>query len=623
MKLLFTATLLTFVFGQTSYATWAPSSLGSFSKSQKWLKLIRYEKGLLGYESLVKANEYFLSKEGKTSPLQELKKSISGIESAAIEDMNNHPKCLFPARFMLLKEHKLINQSLNLKDCPAYQAYIEKIDISSVSIIFSSYFIEKPASTFGHTFFRVRSRSSENQDNDLLDYGVDFSAKVDTINPLVYGYKGIFGGFKGMYAMMPYYVKVKEYNNMESRDLWDYELNLDKKDLIYFQAHLFEMNRAYFDYLYFTKNCSYHILAFVDAIRTDWKLIDNIDTTVPPVDTIYALFKQNDIVKNIKVRPASYTKLKARYNKMTPKQVELFKVLVKNSKNISNIKDNPKELFVLDTYNLYVDFKNADVDATKSLKNKEKKEYRTKKFRINSKRAKLASRSQDINYDFLMPKSPDKGHHTNQITLGSSFDTHGEYLNFEFRGALHNALDRQDGYLPMSTTELVNFKLDYNRYQEDRLRLVDAKLARIEALRPVSVFAKKLSWQFGFGFAESFTYQSRTLNPYLDFDLGYTLGNETFAVAALIATQNSYIYESDYDYALSYGPKLRLIYSGKYLSWQGSYQYVFRNHTNLNKLHEWNTEARFHFTKNVSLKIAYEYYDSIYQRAMAGLNYFY
>ena len=79
MKLLFTATLLAFVFGQTSYATWAPSNLDSFSKSQKWLKLIRYEKGLFGYESLVKADEYFLSKEGKTSPLQELKKSISGI----------------------------------------------------------------------------------------------------------------------------------------------------------------------------------------------------------------------------------------------------------------------------------------------------------------------------------------------------------------------------------------------------------------------------------------------------------------------------------------------------------------------------------------------------------------
>ncbi|MFG1501569.1 DUF4105 domain-containing protein [Halobacteriovorax sp. XZX-3] len=620
MKKYLTATFLFFALGHSS---WASTELETFSKSQRWLKLIRYEKNLFGYESLVKAKEYFLSENGMTSPLEELKQTISGVESPLVKDMNNHPKCLFPARFMLLKEHRLIEQSLNLYDCPAYQDYIKKIDIYSVSIIFSSYFIEKPASTFGHTFFRVRSKSSKSQDNDLLDYGVDFSAKVDTSNPLVYGYKGIFGGFKGMFAMMPYYVKVKEYNNMESRDLWDYELNLDRKDLIYFQAHLFEMNRAYFDYLYFTKNCSYHILAFVDAIRTDWKLIDNIDTTVPPVDTIYALFEQDNIVKNIKVRPASYTKLKARYDEMNPKQGALFKKLIKDSKNISDIKDNVDELFVLDTYNLYIDFKNADVDATKSLKDKEKKEYRTQKFRINSKRAKLASKSQDINYDFLMPKSPDKGHSTNRFSLGPSFDSNGEYLNIEFRGALHDLLDRQSGYLPMSTTELVNIKLDYNRYQEDRLRLVDIQLARIDALRPVTVFAKKLSWQFNFGFAESFTYQSRTLNPYLDFDLGYTFGNEVFALAAFIATQNSYIYESDYDYALTYGPKIRLIYSSKYFSWQGSYQYSFRNNTRLNKQHEWNSEAKFHFTKDVSLRLAYQYYDEVYQRAMAGLNFFY
>lgn len=606
-----------------NHVTLAKTQLDDFSKSKKWQKLIRYEKTLFGYESLVRSKEYFLAEDGMTSPLHELEKAIESFESKKIKNMNEHPKCLFPARFILLKKNNLVSSRLNLLDCPAYQSYIKKIDISSVSIIFSSYFIEKPASTFGHTFFRLRSSSSVKQDNDLLDYGVDFSAKVDTVNPLVYGYKGVFGGFKGLFAMMPYYVKVKEYNNMESRDLWDYELNLSKEDLTYFQAHLFEMNRAYFDYLYFAENCSYHILAFLDAIRTDWKLMDEIDKTVPPVDTIYALFNQEGIVKNIKLRPASYTKLKTSYAQMNQKQKELFKSLIDDATKIKDIKDNSKELFVLDTYNLYIDFKNADVDATRSLKNREKKEYRSKKFKINSKRAKLKSKSMQLNYDFLKPNSPDKGHHTRRLSLGSSYDTNGDYYNFEFRGTLHDILDRRDGYLPMSTTELLRLKADYNRHQEKRLRLVDIQLAKIEALRPVTVFAKKLSWQFNFGFGESFTYESRTLNPYLDFDLGYTFGNEVFTIAGFFATQNSYIYESDYDYALSYGPKIRAILSTKYFSWQTTYQYVFRNHSKLNKFHEFNTEARVHLNKKISLKLAYEYYDEVYQRGLAALNYFY
>lgn len=620
MTKFFTATIILIFI---NHLTHAKNQLDDFSKTKKWQKLIRYEKTLFGYESLVRSKEYFLAEDGMTSPLHELEKTIESFESKKIKNMNEHPKCLFPARFILLKKNNLVSSRLNLLDCPAYQSYIKKIDIASVSIIFSSYFIEKPASTFGHTFFRLRSSSSVKQDNDLLDYGVDFSAKVDTVNPLVYGYKGIFGGFKGLYAMMPYYVKVKEYNNMESRDLWDYELNLSDKDLSYFQAHLFEMNRAYFDYLYFSENCSYHILAFVDAIKPEWNLMDDITTNVPPVDTIYALFNQNDIVKNIKVRPASYTQLKTSYSQMNEKQRELFKSLIDNKITIKEIKDNSDELFVLDTYNLYIDFKNADVDATRSLKNKEKKGYRTKKFRINSKRAKLTSESKEVDYEFLKPFSPDKGHYTNRIGFSSSFDSNGEYLNLEYRAALHDVLDRRDGYLPMSTTELGRLKFDYNRYQEHRLRLVDVQLARIEALRPITVFAKKLSWQFNFGFAESFTFESRTLNPYLDFDLGYTFGNETFAIAGFFATQNSYIYESEYDYALSYGPKLRAILSTKYISWQASYQYILRNHTDLNKRHEWNTEARLHFSKKISLKVAYEYYDEIYQRGLAGLNFFY
>ncbi|WP_419173323.1 DUF4105 domain-containing protein [Halobacteriovorax sp.] len=615
-----TATILSILLGQTIFAS---STIKQFAFSEPWLKLIRYEKTLFGHKSLVKSKEYFLSDHGMTSPLKELKRTIERLESPRVENMDEHPKCLFPARFILLKENNLIKQALNLLDCPAYQSYVKKIDISSVSIIFSSYFIEKPASTFGHTFFRLRSKSSVKEDNDLLDYGVDFSAKVDTINPLVYGYKGIFGGFRGMYAMMPYYVKVKEYNNMESRDLWDYELNLTNKDLIYFQAHLFEMNRAYYDYLYFTKNCSYHILAFVDAIRVDWNLLDHINTAVPPVDTIYALFEQDNIVKKIKTRPSSYTKLKTRYKKMTTKQKRLFKTLIEDYKAINKIKDNEDELFVLDTYNLYVDFKNADVDATKSLKSREKKEYRIKKFQINSKRAKLNSKSQIVDYNFLMPSSPEKGHYTNRFSLGSSFDSKGEYLNFEIRGALHDILDPQVGFLPMSTTELLNLKFDYNRYQENKLRLVDIKLAQIEALRPVNAFAKKLSWQFDFGFAESFIYQSRSLNPYLDFNLGYTFGNETFGLAVFMATQNTYIYESDYNYGLSYGPKLKAISIHKLISMQATYQYLFGNHSDINRSHEWSFEARIHLGRNSSLKFGYEYYDDIYQRGFAGLNIFY
>jgi hypothetical protein len=34
----------------------------------------------------------------------------------------------------------------------------------------------------------------------------------------------------GEYSLMPYYRKVKEYGDFESRDLWEYELNLSPEE---------------------------------------------------------------------------------------------------------------------------------------------------------------------------------------------------------------------------------------------------------------------------------------------------------------------------------------------------------------------------------------------------------
>lgn len=521
----------------------------------------------------------------------------------------------------------MIPQSVKLNDCPAYQAFIRKLDLASVSIIFSSYFIEKPASTFGHTFFRLRSSSSRKQNNDLLDYGVDFAAKVDTNNPIAYGIKGLFGGFKGEYSMMPYYVKVKEYNNMESRDLWDYEINLSEEELNFFQDHLFEMNRAYFKYYYIGENCSYHILAFLDAIRPQWNLMDELGVSVPPVDTIYALYKKtNDgskIIKNLRLRPSSYTILKSRYKLMNKSQIELFKKLIDDSDNLSHIKDNPEDLFVLDTYNTYVDFDNADVDATQTLKSKEKKSYRNLKFKINSKRARYKSESKRLSYTSLNNNSPDKGHKTNRLSIISSKDKFGEYANFEIRGALHDTLDRPQGFLPLSTTELGKLKFAYNKYQENKFRLTDFILARIEAIRPLELLSKKLSYRLDLGFAQNYITQSKTLDPYFNADIGYSLGSDHFAFAVFLALENSYTFESQYDYIFGLGPKVQLIYANNYFSFGATYQYMFRDESEIDKTHEFEVESRIHLSKSLSLLIGYGYQDSLYQKGFGGLNIFY
>ena len=616
---MFTKTIILFFL---SLSTLALSS-ESFSKRSEWLSLMRYQRSIFGYESLVVSDEYFLAKDGKTNPKAELLESIKQFQSPDIKKMDEHPRCLFPSRFMLLQKHNLISDKLNLKKCEKYQKFTKKIEIASASLIFSSYFIEKPASTFGHTFFRVRSKTSVEEDNDLLDYGVDFAAKIDTANPIMYGLKGIFGGFYGSYSLMPYYLKVKEYNDMESRDLWDYELNLTQEELDFFQAHLFDMDRAKFDYYYMTKNCSYHILAFIDAIKPEWRLMNFLQWMVPPVDTLHSIANQKDIIKKKKLRPASYTKLKTRYELMDKKQKEKFKSLKDDINNIQTIKPNKSDLFVLDTFNLYVDFSNADVNSNDKITGKSQSVYINRKFKVNRYRANIKLKSQKVEYEHLYDQSPDKSHYTNRLRLLANYDSDGNYQELEWRGALHDLIDDSTGYLPMSTTELLVPRLSFNKYQEGKVRLEDYQIVRVEALRLVNALAAKMSWQIALGIKRSDIYQNRKLNPYLDLDLGYTFGNESFAFATLLTTQNRYVVSTDINYDLAWGPKVRAIVNYESIGLSIDYKYLYRLEDDFSKTHELSGEFRYNFKTIGSLVLGYSYEDEFYQKGYVGGHLFY
>ncbi len=61
---------------------------------------------------------------------------------------------------------------------------------------------------------------------NLVSYAVNYAATVAGDDNWSYAWKGLTGQYPGEYSLMPYYRKVKEYGDFESRDLWEYELAL-------------------------------------------------------------------------------------------------------------------------------------------------------------------------------------------------------------------------------------------------------------------------------------------------------------------------------------------------------------------------------------------------------------
>ena len=98
-----------------------------------------------------------------------------------------------------------------------------------------------------------------------MDGSFNYAANAEQGNAIAYAWFGMTGGFPGTYSMHPYYVKINEYNDMESRDLWEFPLKLSDDELHYVLAHLWEMSSVYFPYYYLDENCSYHVLSLIDA----------------------------------------------------------------------------------------------------------------------------------------------------------------------------------------------------------------------------------------------------------------------------------------------------------------------------------------------------------------------
>lgn len=476
----------------------------------QWLKILRYNKTLFGHESEVDYPKYFLSKDGKTDPLKEMQASIKAFNNPPKSNFNNHPICLFPGRYLYLLKHQKV-KAFDLKKCTDFQKYRKKLNVNSASIIFSSYYINKPASAFGHTFIKLNQGDAKN--SDLKSYGVDFSAQVTTKNPLMYGVMGIFGGFYGRFSLLPYFLKLREYNDVESRDLWEFELNLSKADLELLEAHLWDMNLALFDYYYFTENCSYHVYRFIDAIKPEWNLWDEVYTYLAPIDTIIPLIKKEGVLKNIFLRKSIQKRVHEKLDTLSNKELKFIKESITNKK-VANYSDLKKPSRAFDGLIEFMDYKfSKDIHLGES-----KSELVSFKMKVLKERSQLEESF--VEKIKIRKNSFDYGHRPRRMRLNSISSDIVSGFEIEDRTALHNILElKGDAYsdfsLEMGRTSIL--------YDDTRKKLFfnSFTLANVTALRPFTYLEKLLSWQFAVGVKRD-EFEIHKISPFANLGLGGT-----------------------------------------------------------------------------------------------------
>jgi hypothetical protein len=458
-----------------------------------WDILLHYKPSGSHRESLIDDPNFFLSANGKTDPEAELDATLASFfetEQNGIEP----PRCRFVARYAWLKERLAIDESrLPPAQCKKFDEALALINPKSAVLIFPAAHGNGPASMFGHTLIRIDG----NAHNDLLSYAVNYAAVTTDKNGFIYAYKGIFGFYRGYFSILPYYEKVGEYNEIEHRDIWEYDLNLTEAEVRRMVMHIWELKDIYSDYYFFDENCSFDLLFLLEAARPSVDLTDafwgKTKFWVIPSDTV-RIIREKGLVKAVKYRPSQARRIRAiaSLTSSVDQQTAIGVVDQKISPRAVMEKsiEPVEKMRILDLSAELMQYRFA-------RKQLDKKEFIHRFLPALQARSTLGA-SPDEALPIPTPVSPDAGHLPGKFSAGAGYRGDNSFLELGWRPAYHDLLDPDDGYIEGAQINFMDVSGRYyftdNAFKLQRLRFID-----IVSLSPRDVFFKPVSWKVNTG----------------------------------------------------------------------------------------------------------------------------
>ena len=458
----------------------------------EWQKLGHYVPNLIspGVHGLVDSPRFYNAPDGKDNPQSELEATLASFYSD-IEESNEqqNPQCVFVARFKWLNQQLAFDpQRLPHRVCKRYLQWHAALDPDGLTLIFASAYINSPSSMYGHPLVRVDAKDQDDRTR-LLAYAITFAANADESNGLAFAVNGLFGGYPGAFSIMPYYLKVREYSDLENRDIWEYQLNLSPEEIDRVLEHAWELGPAYYQYFFFDENCAYHLLAMLQVARPDLDLTSRFRWWAIPADSVRAIADQPDLVKRVVYRPANATVVRHRLGRLNEPERTLVKDLsVKrigvNDPALSGLPAN-QAAAVLETSQDYVSYRRAigknDVADAAGLA----RELLTARSRMDA-----VAQTAEV----MPPKvQPDQGHRSSRVTFGAGRREGRDFRELSARATYHDIVDADGGYARGAQIEF--FSLTLRQYDTDAARVERFTPVNILSLTPRDAFFQSMSWK--------------------------------------------------------------------------------------------------------------------------------
>nr|WP_295902464.1 DUF4105 domain-containing protein [uncultured Bdellovibrio sp.] len=474
----------------------------------QWVKLGHYRKNLFGsYKSPLLGN-FFISENGSENPKAEL---LATIELLFNKDTSKKSQCRYLARTSWLKKVLAIDPS-DLVSCPEKDQWKEQLGAQEIYIIFAASDLSSAGSSFGHTFLRVHNPKNT-RELELLDYGINYAAVTGKDTGALYALKGLFGFYPGAYSMLPYYQKIREYTNLEGRNLWEYRLDLSPEQVAFLVDHLLELDGSFAPYYFADDNCSQQILELIEVAKPALNASAAFYDMTIPIDTVKELKKHNMLVGE-KLRVSLQAEWQTRFTSLNYSQKDALKEIVYAKTQTHLQKLSPKE---------QAEALEASLSYLAIQEYREQKELKEEKYPLSIARAKLGDQTEPL--QIPAPRSPLLGSNSYAFYLGYGKWDENEFYRFKFRRTFHDLLSDDSGLSAFSHLEVLS--ADFRYFSEKQnLDLYRAILIKILSTAPVTELDTPLTWKAEVG-------TEPRLSPFVNLGAGLSFDFPLFTVTRL------------------------------------------------------------------------------------------
>jgi hypothetical protein len=331
---------------------------------------------------------------------------------------------------------------------------------------------------------------------------------------------------------MPYYDKVEKYAELENRDMWEYELNLNEPEIRRILEHLWELRQVPFPYYFFNKNCSYQLLTLLEIARPTLSLTERFRYWAIPSDTVRAILEDETILLKVVYRPSDRNKIEALRNHMDETN-QILALDLAHGKLTTDDQDLETLPVTEKTATLELAYRYLRYQYTQNQIDQDISAKRS--LALLSERSKLPTDTASA--PTHLPTRPDSGHRSARIALGVGRKAHHNYGMIRLRPAYHDLLDNKEGYSAGAQINFFDLTLHYN--PSKTLQLEDFTLLDVTSISPRDRFFQPISWHIDTGYGRKLlpAQPVRERAHYLNAGAGlaYSLGDDS-VIAAFVET---------------------------------------------------------------------------------------